>query len=86
MKFKLDRKSLETIYFAFILPVAEYGKIHVDAMQFVTGATSRSSIQRLYAETGWQTIRSRIDMAMIVMLFKIKNQSAPNYLYDLLPK
>ena len=61
-------------------------KIHVDAMRFVTGATSRSSIQRLYAETGWQTIRSRIDMAMIVMLFKIKNQSAPNYLYDLLPK
>ena len=102
LKFKLDRKSLETIYFAFILPVAEYGKIvwggscdthidkiekiHVDAMRFVTGATARSSIQRLYSETGWQSIRSRIDMAKIVMLFKIKNQSAPNYLYELLPK
>ena len=102
LKFKLDRKTLETIYFAFILPVVEYGKIvwggscdthidkieklHVDAMRLVTGATARSNIQRLYAESGWQTIRARIDMAMVIMLFKIKNHCTPNYLYELLPQ
>ena len=55
-------------------------------MRLVTGATSRSNIQKLYAETGWLSIRSRIDMAMIVMLFKIKNHLSPNYLFELLPQ
>ena len=101
LKFKIDRKSLETIYFSFILPVMEYAyvvwggscdtqlakieKIHVDAMRLVTGATSRSNIQRLYTETGWLSVKSRIDRAMIIMLFKIINQQSPNYLFELLP-
>ena len=37
-------------------------------------------------KTGWLPIRSRIDNAMITMLFKIKNRIAPNYLFELLPK
>ena len=31
-------------------------------------------------------VRARTEMAMISMLYKIKNEIAPNYLYDILPK
>ena len=90
------------MYFSFVLPIIEYGnvvwggscdthiakveRIHIEAMRLVTGATSRSNIQRLYDETGWLSTRSRIDGAMIVMLFKIKNHISPNYLFELLPQ
>ena len=57
LKYKLDRKSLEIMYKAFVLPSLEYANvvwggsydsdilkleiIHVDAMRLVTGATAR---------------------------------------------
>ena len=100
LKFKLNRKSLETMYFSYILPVLEYGsvvwggscdvniskleKIHVDAMRLVTGATAGSNIHRLYTETGWLSVRSRIDNAMVIMLYKVRNELVPNYLCEIL--
>ena len=66
--------------------IAKVEKIHIDAMRLVTGATARSNIQRLYKETGWQSIHSRCNMAMVIMIFKIKNQWTPNYLFELLPQ
>ena len=102
MKFKLDRRSLETMYFSFVQPTMIYGcvvwggscdtaiakieKIHIDGMRLVTGATSHSNIHRLYAETGWVRIQTHIDMAMVIMLFKIKHRQVPNYLFGLLPE
>ena len=69
-KFKLDRKSLETIYTSFIRPTLEYAdcvwagtydvdlnlldNIQVTAMRIVTGAPARSNIANLYEETRWE--------------------------------
>ena len=101
LKFKLDRKSLETMYKAFVLPTMEYAnvvwggtfdsdilkleKIHVDAMRLICGATARSNIANLYRETSFLSMSERRDHSMLVMLYKIKNNMAPNYLTDILP-
>ena len=101
LKWKLDRKSLEIMYSAFILPSLEYGnvvwggtfdsdlckleRIHVEGMRLITGATARSSISRLYEDTGFFNIKTRCNNSMLTMMFKIKNNNCPAYLRDLLP-
>ena len=75
LKFVLDRKSLQTIYFSFIRPVLEYAdvvwdnctqyeageleKILIEAARVVTGATRLVSLNLLYCETGWDTCARR---------------------------
>ena len=72
LKFKLDRKSLEIIYTAFIRPILEYcdviwencaqyekneiEKIQLEAARIATGTTKLISINTLYKETGWDTL------------------------------
>ena len=74
LKFKLDRRSLQTIYFSFIRPVIEDSdvvwnnctlyeaneleKIPIEAARIVTGATKLISIDSLYTEIGWETLAS----------------------------
>ena len=76
LKFKLDRASLETLYFSFVLPILEYAnvvwggvydcdsckieQIHIDAMRLITGATARSNISELYKETSWLSTSDRL--------------------------
>ena len=101
LKFKLDKNSLETIYCSFVMPTMEYAnvvwggssdgniskleKIHVDGMRLVTGATAKSNIKKLYTETTWHEISKRIDDSSLIMLYKIKNNLAPQYLVNLYP-
>ena len=75
LKFQLDRKSLQTIYFSFIRPLLEYAdvvwnnctqyesneldNIQNEAARIVTGATKLASIDSLHTETGWETLGSR---------------------------
>ena len=75
LKFQLDRKSLETIYFSFIRPLLEYAsvvwnnctqyesseleKIQNEAARIVTGATKLASLHSLYTDTGWESLASR---------------------------
>ena len=75
LKFQLDRKSLQTIYFSFIRPLLEYAdvvwnnytqyeaneldKIQNEAARIVTGATKLASIGSLHTETGLETLGSR---------------------------
>ena len=54
-------------------------------MRLVTGATARSNIANLYTESSWQSFMDRRDRTMLIMLFKIKNHEAPDYLCELLP-
>ena len=72
LKFKLDRHSLQTIYFSFIRPLLEYSgivwdnctlyevneleKIQNEAARIVTGATKLVSIDCLNHETGWELL------------------------------
>ena len=101
LKYKIDRKSLETIYKSFVRPCLEYGdclwagtyetelikldNVQVEAMRIVTGATAGSNINALYRETGWQPLCERRYFHSLTMLYKIINGVAPVYLSDLLP-
>ena len=76
LKYKLDRRSLQTIYFSFIRPVSEYSnvvwdnctlyevneleKIQIEAARIVTGATKLVSIDSLYIETGWVKLKPHV--------------------------
>ena len=76
LKFKLDRKSLETIYTAFIRPLLEYGgvtwdnctqyekqeleKIQSEAARIETGTTKLVSLQSLYNETKWDSLEKDV--------------------------
>ena len=75
LKFKLDRRSLQTIFFSFIGPLLEYAdvvwdnctqyegndleKIQNEADCIVKGATKLAFINSLLSETGWETLSSR---------------------------
>ena len=75
LKFKLDHKSLETIYLTFTRPLLEYGdviwdnctqyekneldKIQNEAARITTGTTKLVSLDNLYKEVGWQTLHRR---------------------------
>ena len=60
-------------------------RIHVDGMRLITGATARSNIANLYTDTGFSNIRSICDNAMLIMMYKMKNNTCPTYLQNLLP-
>ena len=88
LKFQLDRKSLQTIYFSFIRPLLEYAdvvwnnctqyesneldKIQNEAARIVTGATKLASIDSLHTETGWETLGSRRIKHKLTMFYKMK--------------
>ena len=73
--FKLDRKTLESIYFSFIRPTLEYAdilwdncntiekykleQIQFEAALIVTGATRSCSRTKLMEETGWLILEKK---------------------------
>ena len=89
-KFKLSRRSLETIYESFILPTMEYANIvwggtsntdlaklenlHQDAMRCITGATARSNIAKLYTDTQWYCIKNEIFKNVKTLIVKINDK------------
>jgi hypothetical protein len=92
--------SLERIYMGFIRPLLEYGdiiwdspleiiqsleRIQLDAARVVVGATARSPTEGLYTETSWETLANRRTQHRKVMMFRIVNGLAPNYLANLVP-
>ena len=101
LKFKLDRRSLQTIYFSFIRPLLEYAdvvwdnctqyevndleKIQNEAARIVSGATRLVSINSLSLETGWESLSSRRKKHKLQLFFKMQNNLAPDYLSSLVP-
>ena len=101
LKFKLDRRSLQTIYFSFIRPLLEYAdvvwdnctqyevndleKIQNEAARIVSGATKLVSINSLLLETGWETLSSRRKKHKLQLFFKMQNDLSPAYLSSLVP-
>ena len=87
LKFKLDRKSLEIIYTAFIRPLPEYGdviwynclqdekqeieKIQLKATRIATGTTKLVSINALYKEVGWETLEQRRQPHKLTLFYKM---------------
>ena len=102
LKFKLDRKSLETIYIAFIRPLLEYAdviwdncsqyekdeleKVQIEAARISTGATKLISISNLYKEICWDKLQKRRDDHKRTLFYKMYNNLTPNYLSSLIPQ
>jgi hypothetical protein len=70
LKFKLSRELIQIIYFSFVRPILEmlisFGitfqyilGINIEAARIVTGATKLCSKEKLYVETGWETMSCR---------------------------
>jgi hypothetical protein len=101
VRFKLNRFTLEKMYFSFIRPILEYGdvvwdtqthylinkieNVQSEAARIVTGGTKLTSIQKLYEETGWEKLLERREKHKLILLYKIVNNQAPGYLRNLLP-
>ena len=102
LKFKLDRKALETFYLVFIRPILEYGdviwdnctqyekneldKIQNEAGRIAIGATKLISLNALYKETNWETLSHRRETHKVTLFYKMINQLTPNYLSSLVPR
>ena len=102
LKFKLDRKPLETIYIAFTRPLLEYAdviwdncseyeksdieKIQSEAPRIVTGTTKLISLTNLYKETCWDKLQKRRDDHKLTLFYKMHNNLTPNYLSSLIPQ
>ena len=101
LKFRLDRRSLEIIYIAFIRPLLEYGDVVWDnctqyekdelermqheAARIATGTTRLVSLDSLYREIKWESLQKRHNDHKLSLLFKMKNNLTPEYLSSLLP-
>ena len=102
LKFKLDRKSLETIYLTFIRPLLEYGdvifdnctqyekqeldKIQNEAARIVTGTTKLVSLVTLYKEICWETLEIRRYNHKLTLFYKMMHNITPLYLSSLVPQ
>ena len=75
LKYKLDPKTLEIMYFSFIRPIVEYAdfvwnncsstlsnnieKIQIKAARIVSGAIVRTPYVLMLEELSWQTLSKR---------------------------
>ncbi|PJE78268.1 hypothetical protein CI610_02801 [invertebrate metagenome] len=101
LKFSIDRKSLQTLYCSFIRPLLEYGdivwdnitlgqsklleSIQLEAARIITGATKLTSHDRLYLESGLDTLVNRRRKHKIIKFHQMVHDQCPTYLTNLLP-
>lgn len=101
LKYKIQRKHLETIYNSFIRPILEYAdvvwdgipdylaesveKVQIEALRLITGLTVSCSNVNLYAESGYSLLKTRRKFHRLIMFYKIIHNEAPPYLVALLP-
>ena len=96
LKFKFDRKWLETIYIGFIRPVLsmcfvwdscyqykkKLEKIQTEAARLATCTTKLISVSNLYKEICWEKRQNH----KLTLFYKMFNNLAPHYLPSLLPQ
>ena len=101
LKYKLDRKTLEVMYFSFIRPLLEYGdviwdnsgnvlsdqieKVQVRAARIVSGGIIRAPYESMLKELGWTKLSDRRKYKRLIYIHKIQLGQAPSYLSDILP-
>ena len=102
LKFKLDRKSLEIIYTAFIRPILEYQdlfwdscaqyekeeleKLQHEAARIATGSTRLISLYLLLQEIKWDFLQKRRNDHKLSLFFKMKHNLTSTYLSALVPQ
>jgi hypothetical protein len=101
LKFKLSRGLLHIIYINFVRPILEYADIvwdnipiylrerletiNIEAARIVTGATKLCSKEKLYVETGWETMSCRRIKHTVIKFHELFHGCAPEYLCNLVP-
>ena len=102
LKYKLDRKSFETIYLTFIKPLLEYrdiiwdnctqyekqelDKIQNEAVRIATGMAKLVSINSIYNEICWETLERRRYNHKMTLFYKMMYNITPLYLSSLVPQ
>ena len=102
LKYKVDKESLEKIYFSFIRPNLEYSSFIWDNCQIgekeelekfqmsidrtVTGARKGTSHDLILNELNWPSLVDRRELAKLKNFINIINKESPVYLEDLIPK
>ena len=102
LKNRLDRKSLQVIYFPFIRPILEYGdviwnnipqylkddldKIQNEAVRIVTGCSKLVSLSNLRQECGWESLSERRGKHKLTLFFRMVKGFVPPYLSSLVPQ
>jgi hypothetical protein len=100
LMWRLDRKSLETIYVAFIRPKMEYcdnlfagapqvqlnklKKIEYEAFRIISGAIAKTSSATIFDELQFQSLEDRRNAHTLLFFYKIHSGKAPKYLLDIL--
>ena len=101
LKYQLDRRALQTMYFSFVRPILEYAdviwdncfdyekaaleKIQIEAGRIVSGATKSCSKAKILFELGWDTLEQRRYKHRMITFFKMVKNLTPPYLQDLVP-
>ncbi len=101
LKFQLSRKSLNQIYISYVRPLIEYAsvvwdncsqyeknmidQIQNEAARIVTGLTRSVHLENLRQEVGWQSLSTRREVQKLSIMYKAKNNLAPNYINTLIP-
>ena len=89
------------MYISYIRPLIEYSNsvwdncstesknqlesIHIEAARVITGATKLCSIEKLFADLGWESLQKRRNKHQLVIFYKILHGIAPTYLLDIVP-
>ena len=100
LKNRLDRKSLQVIYFSFIRQILEYGdviqnnislylkddldKIQNEAARIVTGCSKLVSLSNLRQE--WESLSEHRRKHKLTLFFKMVKGFVPPYLSSLVPQ
>ena len=100
-KYSLSRKSLDTMYKSFILPILDYADIiwdgcskklsdeleslNLEAIRTIIGTVRGTSHEKLYRESGFCALKERRKRHKLQFYHKLVNGNAPKYLIDLVP-
>ena len=100
-KHRFSRKSLETLYRSFVLPIFDYADVlydncsqtlsdqleslHLDSLRTIIGAVRGTSHQIIYKESGFVPLQERRRRHKIVLFFKMVNGLTPAFLDPYLP-
>ena len=101
-KYRLSRKSLETMFKSFILPILDYAdvvwdncaeyqanaleELQLDALRTIVGTVRGTSHFSLYKEAGFVTLKARRERHKLILYFKYVNNLLPEHLNEKFPR
>ena len=99
LSFKLNRKALEILYFAYVRPILEYASpifcqqtisndmrmenLHNQAARICSGALFHTDRLRVLSDLGWSSLSDRRKTTTMAITYKLANNLCPKYLTEL---